>query len=238
MENKTKKHYKLELPKESTWDRISYDPIFRLYNSREEWPSWVEKVFDLWFVPKRFVIELFDFFVRLKKWIPVLWKDRDWDDSFIFEIIKTKLITQRDYLVKNYRHTSVPEINRDITLCLNLIERFQESHYEIEYLDYFEVDFSFSECDDSIQEKEAPKLFEMKSETKRDDLIKYIEKYPLDKARTIKWINKINVESVDDYCDNSDSRQRLALYMSQYRHQKCKRLIFLILEQRIESWWD
>jgi hypothetical protein len=107
METTTKQYTKLELPKDSAWDRKTYDPILLLYRTRnikdkKEWPEWAEKLFDVWFVPKSAVQDFFDFIKRLRIWIPVLWKDRDWDDSYIFGIIKTKLITQRKYLVENY----------------------------------------------------------------------------------------------------------------------------------------
>lgn len=237
MQDNLKIHSKLELPDTSAWERKSYDPVLWVYKKKDEWPSWIEKIFDLWFVPKTFLRDFFIFLQKLKVWIPVIWKDRDWDDSYIFEIIKTKLITQRKCLVENNRHTGISETNRDITICLNLIERFQQSYYEIEYFDYYENEIWFDEVED-IEEGGSINLFEMKSQTKRDDLLTYIEKYPLDKKRTIEKIEKLNIEPVNDYPENPESRQRLALYMSQYRHDKCKRLIFLILQQRIDRWWD
>lgn len=234
----TPKHYeKLTLPKDSAWDRKKYDPILWLYHRKEEWPKWIDKTFDLWFVPKGVIRDFFEFLRRLRTWIPVLWRDRDWDDSFIFEVLKTKLFTQRRYLIENYRHTSIPGTNRDITICLNLIERFQQSYYELEYFEYYDYDFDFVEDEESEDCKGQP-LFRMESTTTRDNLLEYIDKYPLDRARTIKWMKDKGFDGVQDYKENEDSRKSLALFMSQYRHEKCKRLIFLILSEKIEGWWD
>ena len=33
---------------------------------------------------------------NLWKWFPVIWKDRDWDDHYIFEVLKFKLNTSND----------------------------------------------------------------------------------------------------------------------------------------------
>jgi hypothetical protein len=245
METTTKQYTKLELPKDSAWDRKTYDPILLLYRTRnikdkKEWPEWAEKLFDVWFVPKSAVQDFFDFIKRLRIWIPVLWKDRDWDDSYIFGIIKTKLITQRKYLVENYRHTGVPFHNRDITMCLNLIERFQQSHYDIEHFDYYDVDIDFTEVenDKEISEISDQKLYKMNSTTTRDNLLEFIDKYPLDREKTIAWMKEKEIEGFDDYRENEESRKRLAMFMGDHRHQKCKKLIFLILSEKIEGWWD
>jgi hypothetical protein len=246
MELTPKGYYrKLELPEDSVWDRKRYDPVLWLYHRKKEWPKWADNLFDLWFVPKRAVMDFFDFLKRLRIWIPVLWKDRDWDDSFIFEILKTKLITHRRYLVDSNRHTGIDATNRDITICLNLIERFQQSHYEVEHFDYYDSDIWFEESDvEEFQEEIAcedddkQKLYEMKSKILRDNILEYIDKYPLDRKKTVAWMINNGIDGVDDYRENEESRQRLAMFMSQHRHQKCKRLIFLILSDKIEGWWD
>ena len=74
---------------------------------------------------------------NLYRWFPIIWKDQDWDDFYIFEILKFKLLQQREYLVSNDRHTRVPQINRDITICLNLIQRIQDEYYNCEYQDFY-----------------------------------------------------------------------------------------------------
>lgn len=232
------KHYeKLKLPKDSVWDRKRYDPILWLYRRKKEWPRWAEMTFDLWFVPKRAIRDFFDFIKRMRIWVPVLWKDRNWDDSFIFEILKTKLITHREYLIGNYRHTSIPATNRDITICLNLIERFQQSYYETEHFDYYDSDIDFVE-DEETKDSDGQPMFRMESTMTRDNLLEYIDKYPIDRRRTMNWMKSKGIEASDDYRENEESRQRLALFMSHNRHLKCKRIIFLVLSEKIEHWWD
>jgi hypothetical protein len=41
---------------------------------------------------------------------------------------------------------------------------------------------------------------------------------------------------IDPMSESTDSR--LAMVMGIARHEKAKKLLFKILEQKIESWWD
>ena len=132
-----RQYSKLPIPETSAWDKKSYDPIKWLYNSRENHPAWLEKhFFDNYFNTKSFVRDFFAFFKKLRKWLPVLWKDRNYDDHFIFEVLKKKIYYQREYLVANNRHTNIPDDNHWMTVCLNLIERIQDNYYGLEHLDY------------------------------------------------------------------------------------------------------
>jgi hypothetical protein len=46
-------------------------------------------------------------------------------------MLKFKLIQQRKELVEANRHMGVEAINRDITICLNLIERILDETYNL-----------------------------------------------------------------------------------------------------------
>ena len=43
--------------------------------------------YEIKYYPKQFILGI----KNICKWFPVIWKDRDWDDSFLFEIIKFKI---------------------------------------------------------------------------------------------------------------------------------------------------
>ena len=228
-----KTHKQLVVPTTTAWDKKSYDPISLIYNKlryekEKEIPIfWENYFFDPYFSIKYSIIDFFAFFVRLYKWIPVIWKDRDWDDSYIFQIIKRKLLLQREYIVKNNRHTNVQVINRDITICLNLIERILDSTYQIEYFNYLEEDHQFIPTD------ETNKYYTLESTPIQDNTIDYVRKY-LNTAKTIIKKRK----DLSDYETNYKNRKVLCLYMSTYRHKKAIDLLFYILREKIESWWD
>lgn len=106
------------------------------------------------------------------RWVPVLWKDKDWDHYDIFEILKTKLKFQSEYIRKKGYHESAEYDADRMDLCIKLIDRVQNEYYI-----------------DEMLKKEASYSDEN-----------------IDKA-----INQ---------------------------HNKAKRILFKLLEQNIESWWD
>jgi hypothetical protein len=73
------------------------------------------------------------------RWSPTIFKDRDWDDWHIYNILQKKIELQRQEIIYANRHTRVDQDNRDMTIVLNLIERVKDDYYGIEYLDYSET---------------------------------------------------------------------------------------------------
>ena len=56
------------------------------------------------------------------RWLPTIWKDRDWDDSYILNILQTKLRFQSEYLAKNSQHYYVGNDVYYMNVCIKLIE--------------------------------------------------------------------------------------------------------------------
>jgi hypothetical protein len=234
-----KEYYKLNVPEKSAWDKKSYDPIKWLYHLREEQPDWLEDYFfDPYFSLKNSIKEFFRFIVKMFRWTPVIWRDRDYDDYFIFEILKQKILQQRSYLVKNNRHTNIDQDNFWMTVCLNLIERIQNNYYEIEYFDYFDSDTIFTEVEDCENFEESGKLYEMNHNYKVDNMIDYINKYPIDRKKAIIFLKNNTREEGFNYIENQGDRHTLCVFMSSIRHKKAINLLFKVLSNKIEHWWD
>lgn len=171
-----KTYSQLPIPKDSAWDRKtwrSYSPIWFLNFTRG--------------------------IKSLIEWLPVIWKDRHWDHTYIFEILKYKIELQREYLVKSNRHTRIEADNRDMTNVLNLIERVQQEYYAIEYMDY--VDSKFEDA--------------------------YLKKYP----NSVRVVMKKDMRTATD-------KDLLCLHVAQYNQEKAHKLLFKILNERINYWWD
>ena len=160
---------------------------------------------------------------NLIKWLPTIWNDRNWDDYFIFEILKKKLILQRQKLIDDNNFTSTDQVNRDITVCLNLIERFQQNFYETEYQTFCEQDFKFEPTSDNSD------ICRLIINTVYEDYDGYFKKYQ-SSIRKMKLKQIINTHETD--------KDRIAIRLSMYNHQKCRNLLFKILNERIECWWD
>lgn len=82
-----------------------------------------------------------EFFRSVQKliiWFPIIWKDRDWDQSFIFNMLEIKLTNmakyfrQRDFFVGQIREAEKME------LCVRLIKKINDDFYSYEYMDILE----------------------------------------------------------------------------------------------------
>ena len=176
---------------------------------------------------KHFHRDVIQGFKNLWKWFPIVWKDRDWDDYYIFEVLKFKIKNTANLTKKNQRFVGWESQVRHMRICEKLITLIQDEYYSHEYFDYYDSTFSFEKIEDSDD-------FEMKSEVTRDDLQSYIKKYPNTKRFVMN--HPRYSKFIDPMSESTDSR--LAMVMGIARHEKAKKLLFKILEQKIESWWD
>jgi hypothetical protein len=106
---------------------------------------------------------------NISRWIPVLWKDRDWDYWHTLEILKTKLKFQSEHFRKKGYHISSEREAEKMELCVRLIDKVQNEYY---------LDEALEQDSDEVM------------------------------------INAIN------------------------KHDKAKRILFKLLEQNIEKWWN
>ena len=214
-----KTYTQLQIPTDSAFGRKTYNPILLLRRAvYNKWPhSFLDRNMDKYiFHPYENVK---NGLVNFWTWKSVIWKDRHWDDHFIFEVLKQKLVLQRKYLVKENRHTSIPQTNRDITICLNLIERIQEEYYGTEYVDYFVSNYSWEDFDEN-----SKKLVIDEISNTADD---YFKKYRSTVKRRLKKDR--------DLCFD---KKRLAMSVSHENQKRCQALLFRILNENSNWWWD
>lgn len=108
---------------------------------------------------------------NLYKWFPVIWKDRDWDYYYIYQVLKFKLEKQASHLNKYGYHVNAGRDAELMMTCVRLINKLQNEEYYERYYD------------------STPMSTEL-------------------------------------------------MYECQAQHDKAKRLLFHILSERIDSWWD
>ena len=156
------------------------------------------------------------------RWIPTLFHDRDWDDAFTLKILQKKIEHQRAHLVASNRHTRVDEDNFWMTVTLNLIERELEEFYNLEQYDYMEMDFKFVPCEN----REGS--YEMKTKMKRDRLDEYFYKYKGAVTRIMRANRHVDFVG----------KEKLALHVAKYNQERSRRLLFLILKEHSNRWWD
>lgn len=192
-----KQYKKLQLPKDSAWDR------------KFRWGRFVH-----WRI--RHFLQGVQNIIR---WIPIIYKDKDWDDYYITKMLQKKIEHQREHLVNSNRHTRVDQDNYWMTVVLNLIERDHEECYGIEYQEYVKEDLVFND-DRSI----TFKLTEDNSDA-------YLYKY----RNALRRMIKENYMNAQDKMNNGRS---LAFLLSRYNQDRCHKLLYKILERHLQSWWD
>ena len=164
------------------------------------------------------------------KWFPIIWKDRDWDHTYIFEVLKFKLNKQADYIGGRGTHTSAKRDSEIMRLVSKLITLQQDEFYHMEYMDYHNTDYDFIPSDYEI---DGDKCFEMKSTLVSETFDDYFKKYPRQYKKVLSGeINrtKRNPEEKD--------KHTIAMEIALENHERCNKLIFKILESEIQRWWD
>lgn len=177
-----------------------------------------------------------NFFVSIKnliRWFPVIWKDRDWDDHFIWEIMKNKLRWQADYIGGRGIHVRADLDAKRMRLCANLIDKVQDEFYGSEYMDYHKSRYWFEDI------KDKPGYSSWESEMEEETFDEYFKKYPLVYKKVLAD-KKLQVFGIDpkDYENEADLKQRIAMNIGHYNHERARKLLFKIMEENIEGWWD
>jgi hypothetical protein len=167
---------------------------------------------------------------NLWKWFPVIWKDRDWDDHYIFEVLKFKLNKQADYIGGRGNHVSAKRDAEIMRLVTKLIKLQQDEFYGMEYMDYHNTDYDFVPTDYKIDGK---KCFEMKSTLVSEDFDSYFKKYPRQYKRVLSGDISRYKKPIEKL-----TKELIAMEIAHENQDRCNKLIFKLLEGNIQKWWN
>ena len=159
-------------------------------------------------------------------WFPIIWKDRNWDSHYIFEIMKHKLSAQANYIGTSDRHTRAQQDARRMKLCVKLMQKIQDEDYTMEYMDYHKDRVWFTDCED------RPDSSLMNSEQIWEKFDDYFKKYPLIYKRVMNGDGVFNLEG------REDDKHVIAMNIAHLNHDRARKLLFKIMEENIEGWWD
>jgi hypothetical protein len=188
------------------------------------------KKIKLWFkfegqyYPKDFIKGIKNIF----KWLPIVWRDRDYDDHYIFEALKFKLKNTAKYIGDRDFHINAKRDSERMMLCVRLIEQIQIEYYRMEYFDYHKTQFEFV----GLQPGEYgfDKGYE---ELKSTELSENFDDYFAKHKATYKRIT-----SGKDNVFENDTKHHIAMNVGMFKHNQARKLLFSIMERRIEGWWD
>jgi hypothetical protein len=160
---------------------------------------------------------------NLIRWFPTIWKDRDWDDHFIWEILKVKLKNQSNFIGRSGIHVSAKRDAEIMMTCVRLIDKIQTEYYQGEYMDYHQSNFHWDDCDDK------PDYKQLRIEELSENFDEYFKIYP----RIYKQV--INAEKT---IFSTDDKKGIAMNMAHINHQRALKLLFKVMENNILKWWD
>jgi hypothetical protein len=154
---------------------------------------------------------------NLWSWFPVIYRDRDHDQHFIYEVLIHKLEKQAKYINTRGRHMSVKRDVEILLLCARLARIQQEDLYQYEFMEYIDQDIEFVATD------ETEKWFNVESTVTRDNLIEYFHKY----KRQHRLLDKTDKDT-----------KRIAIEIARNNQERSRKLLFKIMEENIGKWWD
>jgi len=159
-------------------------------------------------------------------WLPIIWKDRNWDYNYIFDIMTHKLKAQSKYIGSRGTHLSAERDAEIMMTCVRLMKLVQEDTYSSEYSDYHKTKHWLEDIEDK------PGLSSWESRLLEENFDDYFKKYPLIYKRVL------NGEGVFKRQGREDDKQVIAMNISHINHDRAKKLLFKLMEENIERWWD
>ena len=166
-------------------------------------------------------------FKNIWYWLPIIWKDRHYDSHYIFDIMIHKIKAQSKYIGERNIHTRAKRDSEVMMTCVRLMEKVQDEFYSSEYNDYHKTKHWFEPAD-----KEGYSTWE--SRILREDFDGYIKKYPLIEKRVMTGEGVFSLDGEDSL----KVKQKLAMNIGHINHERARKLLFKIMEQNIEKWWD
>ena len=161
-------------------------------------------------------------------WFPIIWKDRDWDHDYIFEVLKHKLKSQSKYIGERDGHTTAQQDARRMSICVSLIEKIQDDSYATEHLDYIDDELILDRLENNSE------AYSVTIKTHSNILSHYFDKYPLIYKRVLKGEGRISL----DGRDTAEIKKLIAMNMGQVNQERAHKLLFKIMEENILKWWD
>lgn len=145
-------------------------------------------------------------------WFPIIWNDRNWDQFYIYKILKYKLIQMEIYHRKysiciNSKHTM-----KQIKLCINLLDRILKDGYIDNVID--------------PHDKKWGEMHIIFKDYPTDNSLRELSEFKVENAITEKEKIQENKE-----------RSRLYKHSDNLKKQDLD-MLFIKLRKYIEFWWD
>lgn len=187
----------------------------------------------------------FDGIKSLMKWFPKVIEDRDWDHSYIIDALKFKIQNTCKYIETKQRHLNWENDVKYMRLALSLMDRLwpdmdtKEPPYDSEYSNYHVTEHKFVSLTKKEKETAKKDLGKKSKGSKRMEITEISERFDEFFAKN-KLMHKKAIEYIKKHKVFTDPKSKFtqAMVVSKLKHEKARKLLFKILEQKIEGWWD
>jgi hypothetical protein len=160
-------------------------------------------------------------------WFPVIWKDRSYDHVYIYNILKHKIKKQAECIGGRDFHTMSKRDSEIMMLVTRLIDKCNNGDYGLEYMNYHKSEYNFLDIEDKPDYKKLD--IQLVSERFDEFFKKYPRQYKLVQSRKIRRFNR-------DFSEMD--KQTIAMEIADENQNRCRKLLFKLLERNIERWWD
>jgi hypothetical protein len=148
------------------------------------------------------------------RWLPIIWKDQDWDDSYIVKILVKKLEHQRDFFLSNRAYSL--EAEERAAEIQNAIDGLRKTANSWEHYEY--------PAQQKLDEKWGEGQFRFEP----------IEDKPGLSELHVEYANVKTEEDKKQY--SKEFREALEIARKQY--MKDKRATYKYIADNIDKWWD
>ena len=163
----------------------------------------ISDVRNLWYSLKLGIENLF-------KWTPVIWRDRDWDHHFLFEILAFKISNMERSFRKYGHHVEAEKDANNMSMCVETLHRLMEEDYQ-------------------------KKAFKKHDEKWGEPSLKFIDSDKKDFKQLL--IERPNVKTKEDE-EQERKEFRYCLKEEERLTKQDIDYIFDMLKKHIREWWD
>lgn len=167
------------------------------------------------------------------RWLPVIWNDRDWDYSYALIFLKMKLQFMSDYHQQRQFYVGWENNVKWMRTIVKLIDKVIQEDYTSEYNNYHSSSYVFNGCS-NIDDDEI-KIEEFKSSIINENFDDYFKKHPNDFKIVY---NKAKKRNINLDINDVDDKLFVSTLLGYHLHNKAKKILFSILDWKIEHFWD
>ena len=217
-----------------------------MFNFPERHETPIEKIKSWWDYTKTYRIEIpYRTFIQgvrnLIKWAKIVWHDSNWDYQSTIKVLRFKIQDTAKGIEKRGRHYDYQRDLKYMHLAIRLIDKIwpdmysDVKSYDSEYTEYHVTEHNFIPIEDEDDEELRPELkggYRMESNEISERFDEYFAENKLMYKKAITYL-----KTERGYAD-PESKMTRAMVISRLKHEKAKRLLFRIIAEHIEEWWD